>query len=204
MDGLMSPQEVVDVSLRRGLGALAITDHDTIAGARAVQQLAPFLVVVGQEISTSDGEMIGLFLEQEVPRDRSAGETLRLIQEQGGLAGVPHPFDRLRGESLVTEVLEKLSHSLDFVEVFNGRVTLPQDNRRAAEFAMRHGLARTAGSDAHSSFELGRVFVEMPSFDERDDFLERLRQGRIAGSRSPFWVHFYSFYARGLRRLRRG
>jgi predicted metal-dependent phosphoesterase TrpH len=143
----MSPQEVVDVSLRKGLGALAITDHNTLGGARAVQRLAPFPVVVGEEISTSDGEMLALFLEQEVPRGLPAGETLRLIHEQGGLAGVSHPFDRLRRESLATEVLESLSDRLDFLEVFNGRVTLPEDNRRAKEFALGHGLANAAGSD---------------------------------------------------------
>ncbi|MGB9299286.1 MAG: PHP domain-containing protein [Anaerolineae bacterium] len=204
VDGIMSPQEVVDVSLRRGLGALAITDHDTIAGAKAVQRLAPFPVVIGQEISTSDGEIVGLFLEQEVPKGLSAGETVRLIQEQGALAGVPHPFDRLRRESLDFGVLEWLAERLDFLEVFNARVTLPEDNRRAREFALRHGLPCTAGSDAHSRFELGRVYLEMDRFDGRDEFLEQLREGRIVGTRSPFWVHFYSIYARGLRNLRRG
>lgn len=200
----MSPQEVVDVSLRTGLGALAITDHNTIAGAQAVQDMAPFLVVVGEEISTSDGEIVGLFLEQEVPKGLSAGETVRVIKEQGALAGVPHPFDRLRLESLDSGVLERLAETLDFLEVFNARVALPEDNRRAREFALRHGLACTAGSDAHSRFELGQVYVEMARFDGRDEFLERLREGRIVGSRSPFWVHFYSIYARVLRSLRRG
>ncbi|HUS69536.1 MAG TPA: PHP domain-containing protein [Anaerolineae bacterium] len=204
VDGLMSPQEVVDVSLRRDLGALAITDHNTVAGAQAVQQLAPFPVVIGQEISTSDGEIVGLFLEQEVPQDLSANETVRLIKEQGALAGVPHPFDRLRRESLDTEVLEGLAERLDFLEVFNARVTWPEDNRRAREFALCHGLACTAGSDAHSGFELGRVYLEMDRFDGRDDFLERLREGRIVGTRSPFWVHFCSISARALRNLRRG
>jgi predicted metal-dependent phosphoesterase TrpH len=204
VDGIMSPEEVVDVSLRRGLGALAITDHNSVAGAQAVQQLAPFPVVIGQEISTSDGEIVGLFLEQEVPKDLSAGETVRLIKEQGALAGVPHPFDRLRRESLDGGVLEGLADRLDFLEVFNARVTLPEDNRRAREFALRQGLASTAGSDAHSRFELGRVYVEMPSFDGREEFLERLREGRIVGAQSPFWVHFCSISARALRNLRRG
>jgi len=204
VDGIMSPQEVVEASLRRGLGALAITDHNTLAGAQAVQQLAPFPVVIGEEISTSDWEIAGLFLEDEVPKDLSARETVRLIQEQGALAGVPHPFDRLRRESLDTEVLERLADRLDFLEVFNARVTLPEDNRRAREFALQHGLACTAGSDAHSRFELGRVYLEMDRFDGRDEFLERLREGRIVGTRSPFWVHFCSISARALRNLHRG
>jgi predicted metal-dependent phosphoesterase TrpH len=200
----MSPQEVVDVSVRRGLGALAITDHNTVAGAQAVQEIAPFPVVGGEEISTSYGEIVGLFLEREVPRGLSAADTVKLIKDQGALAGVPHPFDRLRRESLDGRVLEALVAGLDFLEVFNGRVTLPEDNRRAREWALRHGLACTAGSDAHSTFELGRVYLEMDRFDGRDGFVESLREGWIVGTRSPFWVHFFSISARALSNLHRG
>ena len=203
-DGLMSPQEVVDVSVQRGLGGLAITDHNTIAGARAVQEIAPFPVVIGEEISTSDGEIVGLFLEREVPKGLSAEDTVKLIKAQCALAGVPHPFDRLRRESLDRAILEGLIASLDFLEVFNGRVTLPEDNRRAREFALLHGLACTAGSDAHSRFELGRVYLEMDRFDGRNEFVERFREGRVVGTTSPFWVHLFSISAKALRNLRRG
>ncbi len=203
-DGTMSPEEVVEAALLKGVGGLAITDHNTIAGALEVQKVAPFPVIVGQEISTCEGELLALFLQQEVPRDRSATETLKLIKEQGGLAGVPHPFDRLRGGSLDRSVLQEIADALDFVEVLNSRVTFAGDNRRAREFARQRGLAATAGSDAHSKREIGQAYVEMDTLGGQGPFLEQLRQGRVMGSRSPFWVHFLSIHARARRVLDKG
>jgi predicted metal-dependent phosphoesterase TrpH len=204
VDGTMSPQDVVEASLLSGIGALAITDHNTIAGALAVQKIAPIPVIVGEEISTSDGEVLGLFLQEGVPSGLSAKETVRLIKEQGGLVGVPHPFDRLRGESLDVSVLQNVADELDFIEILNGRVTLDRDNRRAAEFARSRGLAGAAGSDAHSRRELGQVYVGMDTLEGRDQFLQQLRNGLVEGGRSPFWVHFYSIYARARRAWGRG
>jgi predicted metal-dependent phosphoesterase TrpH len=201
VDGTMSPQQVVEAALLKGVGALAITDHNTMAGALVVQSIAPFPVIVGEEVTTSDGELLGLFLQQQVPRGLSAMETLRLIKQQGGLAGVAHPFDRLRGESLDRGVLHELAEALDFIEVLNARVTFAGDNRRAWEFARRWGLAATAGSDAHSKREVGQAYVAMETLGGRDQFLEQLRNGRVRGRRSPFWVHFFSVYARGRRNL---
>lgn len=204
VDGSISPETLVDLCPRRGLSALAITDHNTIAGALAVSKIAPFPVIVGEEISTVDGEILGLFLEQPVPRHLSAGETVRLIKEQGGLAGVPHPYDRLRRESIERGALGELSDELDFVEGFNARVTCARDNHLARQLARREALPCTAGSDAHSSYELGRAYVEMERFEGREQFLETLCKGHVGGSLSPFWVHFFSIYERARRILRRG
>lgn len=202
VDGTLSPEAIVEACLRSGLGALAITDHNTIAGALAVRKIAPFPVIIGQEISTSHGELMGLFLEEQVPRDLSAFESMGLIKQQGGLVGVPHPFDRLRPESLEQEVLEETGGELDFVEGFNGRVTLPEDNRRAQEFARRHGVPCTAGSDAHIGYELGRAYLEMDHLDgSKEQFLSELPRARIGGRPSPFWVHFFSLYAKARNRL---
>jgi predicted metal-dependent phosphoesterase TrpH len=153
-DGLLSPEEIVVNCQEKGLGALAITDHNTGAGAVAVREMAPFPVIVGQEVSTSQGEVMGLFLEREVPKGLSPSEAIAVIKERGGLAGVPHPFDRLRREALGERALMKIVGELDFIEGFNSRVTLPGDNRRSQEFARERGLPCTAGSDAHSGYEL--------------------------------------------------
>jgi predicted metal-dependent phosphoesterase TrpH len=202
VDGSLSPETIVEACPKNGVGALAITDHNTIAGALAVRQIAPFPVIVGQEISTLHGEMTGLFLEEQVPRDLSALETLGLVKEQGGLVGVPHPFDRLRPESLERQVLEEIGGELDFVEGLNGRVTLPEDNRRAQEFARRKGVPCTAGSDAHIAYELGHAYLEMDHFDgSKEQFLSELPRARIGGGSSPFWVHFFSLYAKARSRL---
>lgn len=202
VDGLMSPEEVVESALVRNLGALAIIDHNSIDGALAVGALAPIPVIVGEEISTSDGELMALFLERAVPEALPALDTVNLVHEQGGLVGVPHPFDRFRPERLTERVLRDLSGRLDFVEGFNSRVTLNGDNRRASEFGVERGLLLTAGSDAHSRVELGRAYVEMANFSGSEDFVEALVQGTIEGSLSPFWVHFFSVYARTRRSLR--
>jgi predicted metal-dependent phosphoesterase TrpH len=197
VDGSLSPETIVGLCQERGIDALAITDHNTIAGALAVREIAPFPVIVGQEISSSDGELLGFFLEEEVPRGLSAAETIAQIKQQGGLAGVPHPFDRMRGERLARKVLDEVAGELDFVEGFNGRVTLAADNHRAREFARRHCLPCTAGSDAHCKHELGRAYVKMPSVDgSKGQFVAQLAQARIAGGVSPFWVHFFSIYRR--------
>jgi predicted metal-dependent phosphoesterase TrpH len=195
-DSLLSPETVVERCRQKGLGAVVIADHNTTTGALAVRSMAPFPVIVGQEVSTSQGEVIGLFLEAEVARGLSAADTIASIREQGGLAGVPHPFDRFRGETLSRRVLEEMAGELDFVEGFNSRVTLPWDNRRARQFAQGKGLPCSAGSDAHSPDELGRAFVEMAPFEDKEEFLSNLAKGRIVGSLSPFWVHFISVYAR--------
>lgn len=195
LDGTLSLESIVALCQERGIGALAVTDHNTVAGALALREIAPFPVIVGQEISSAEGELLGLFLEQQVPRDLSAGETVALIKQQGGLAGVPHPFDRLRGERLARRVLEEVVGELDFVEGMNGRVTIDADNRRAQEFARRHGIPCTAGSDAHCTYELGRAYLEMPSFDGgKGQFVAQLPEAHIGGGVSPFWVHFFSIY----------
>jgi predicted metal-dependent phosphoesterase TrpH len=203
IDGCMAPEAVVRLAEAGGLGALAITDHNVIEGALVVRKIASFPVIIGQEISTSDGEMMGLFLEEQVPRDLSASRTLSLIRQQGGLVGVPHPFDRFRRESLKEAVLQELAYELDFVEAFNARVTISSDNRRAQRFALEKGLACSAGSDAHAARELGRAYVEMEPFEDPGQFLASLTQGRIGGKASPYWVHLFSVYARARRRLRR-
>jgi len=202
-DGLLSPDEIVVNCQQKGLGALAITDHNTVAGALAVREIAPFPVIVGQEVSTLQGEVVGLFIERDIPRDLSPREAIALIKEQGGLAGVPHPFDKLRREALGERVLGEIADELDFIEGFNSRVTLPGDIRRAQEFAHSRGLPCTAGSDAHSVYELGRAYMEMSSFHGKEEFLESLADGHVVGSLSPFWVHFFSIYARMRRRLSR-
>jgi predicted metal-dependent phosphoesterase TrpH len=203
-DSLMSPEEIVRGCQAKGLSAVAITDHNTIAGALALRDIAPFPVIVGQEISTTHGEVMGLFLEGEVPRDLSPGRTVEFIKEQGGLAGVPHPFDRLRGETLARQSLEEIAGRLDFIEGLNSRVTLSRDNRRARAFARSRGLPCTSGSDAHSLYELGRGYMKLLPFHGKNEFLESLASGRIAGNLSPFFVHFLSIFVRMRRRSVRG
>jgi len=190
-DSITSPQRLVQECLRKGINCLAVTDHNTIRGALAVQELAPFKVIVGEEIRTAEGEVLGLFLTEEVPRGLPPAEAVARVKTQGGLVGIPHPYDSLR-YALRHQAILALLPEIDFIEAFNARIVFKQGNLKARRFAQEHGLAMSAASDAHSPWEIGRAYVEMGEFEGSQSFLERLREGRIVGSLSSPLVHFWS------------
>jgi predicted metal-dependent phosphoesterase TrpH len=200
-DSLMTYDALLRRMDRRGMDMVAITDHNTIAGALAFHARAPERIVVGEEIKTTCGELIALFLEDEVPPGLSPEETIARVHAQGALVGASHPLDRLRGEALGMENLELIRRKLDFLEVFNARMTFSNDNRLAREMAARWGLPGSAGSDAHAPSEVGRAYVDMPAFDGPQDFLDSLSLGQIGGRLSNPFVHFYSTYAKWHKRL---
>jgi predicted metal-dependent phosphoesterase TrpH len=159
-DSLARPADIVRVAAERGLTHLAITDHERLEGALEARRHAPpgLTVIIGEEISSVDGDILGLYLERAVPPGMSAAATIEAIHEQGGLAGLPHPFDSFRNSGLTGEreaALAELAGRLDFVEAYNARVAFGDANERAADFAMRHGLPGVASSDAHSLLEVG-------------------------------------------------
>lgn len=186
---------------RRGVDKVAITDHNTIAGALEFQARAPTRFVVGEEIKTRHGELLALFLTEEIPMGLSIPETIARIRDQGGLVGVSHPLDRVRSEAMGLEHLEECHQSLDFIEVLNARTVFPLDNDKACELAIRWGLPGSAGSDAHAPFEVGRVYVDMPPFQDPATFLPGLRQGTLGGRVSSPLVHLISTYAKRRKRL---
>jgi len=194
-DSLTSPDKYVQTCLQRGINCVAVTDHNDIGGALAVEKLASFRVIIGEEVESSEGEIMGLFLQEKVPAELSPEETVRRIKEQGGLVCIPHPFDRFRGEHLAEAALMRVLPQVDIIEALNSRTILRRDNERAARFAQEHGLAMSAGSDAHSTRELGRACVEMPDFEGPREFLEALKQGRIVGRLSSPLVHLCSRWA---------
>lgn len=198
-DSILSPERFVRECLRRGLDCVAVTDHNTIRGALVVREIADFPVIVGEEIRTADGEIIGLFLEEEVPRGLSGRETIERIKEQGGLVGIPHPFDRTR-RALREDQMRALVDRIDYIEALNARIVFPGNNRQAQEFAREHGLPMSPGSDAHSAGEVGRVYAEVRPFDGVADFKEALRGAALQGRLSSPFIHLISRYAR-LRRL---
>jgi len=200
-DALTSPEKYVQTCLKRGINCAAVTDHNEIDGALAIQEMASFRVIIGEEVESLEGEIIGLFLREEVPAGLSPDETVRRIKDQGGLVCVPHPFDRFRREHLAEAALMRILPQVDVIEAVNARTTLRADNERASRFAQEHGLAMSAGSDAHSPRELGRVCVEMSDFEGPQELLQALRQGRIVGRVSSPLVHLFSRWARLRRRL---
>lgn len=174
-----------------GLHVVCATDHNTIEGALRLRELADgFRVIVGEEVSTRDGEIIGLFLEKAVPRDLTAEETIARIHDQGGLVSVPHPFSRNRMFHLRRAVLERVWKDIDCIEVFNAREAFTQDNLRAAAFANEKEIPGAVGSDAHRASEIGRAWVEVEDFAGREDFIAALRQGSVVGKLTGNYIHF--------------
>jgi predicted metal-dependent phosphoesterase TrpH len=179
-----------------GINCIAIADHGTIEGALRMQEIAPFTVIAAEEILTPVGEIMGVFLKEGIPSGLSARETIARIKEQDALVCLPHPFDTLRGLRLSQPELDELAADIDIIEAFNSRSPLKLPALKAQEFADKHGLAKCAGSDAHSTYEIGRAYVEMPEFEEKDGYLESLKAGKITGKKSSIFVHFLSVWAR--------
>jgi predicted metal-dependent phosphoesterase TrpH len=168
-----------------GIDGVAITDHDTIAGALEMKRIAQFPVIVGEEILTRKGEIIGFFLAEEVPKHLSAEETVTRIKAQGGLVCIPHPFDRFRHSSVIgSDVWEELMPHIDIIEVFNSRTMFSADVDRARSFAQSNGFLASAGSDAHTPGEVGRAYVELPEFNDVSGFKAALAQGKIFGHKT--------------------
>jgi len=200
-DALTTPATFIDACQGRGVNCVAVTDHNTIRGAVAMRDALPFRVIVGEEVRTLDGEIIGLFLKKEVPPRLSADQTVRLIKEQGGLVSIPHPFDRLRRKSLSEKAALRIADRIDIIETFNARVTFARDNERALRFAQDHNLLAAAVTDAHTPGELGSSYVEMPDFDGPDEFLQSLKQAKLVTHTASPFVHALSYWARLRRRV---
>jgi len=200
-DSLTPLEGIIEAARRCGLDRVAVTDHNRLEGALRLREMAPELVIVGEEIRTTEGELLCFFLEEEVPAGLSPEETIARVRDQGGIVGISHPMDQIRREAMGKRALTRLRGQLDCVEVFNARCLLAAHNRRAAAWAAELGLPGTAGSDAHHVVEIGRAYVEIPPFTGRDDFLAKLAQGEIHGRLNPVWVHLFSTWAKIRKRL---
>ena len=164
-DSLSDPGAVVRAAATRGLTHLAITDHDRIDGALKARDAAPaeLTVIVGEEVRTADGDLIALFLTEAVEPHQPARETIEAVRAQGGLVGIPHPFDRFRGSMLKDPRLEAMAQLVDWVEAHNARVVGGTGNERAQQFAREMGLPGVAVSDAHSVLEVGVAYTALDS-----------------------------------------
>jgi hypothetical protein len=178
-----TPVEVLLATARtQGLGAIAVTDHNEISGAleaRAQADEAAVKVIVGEEVKTADqGEVIGLFLKEKIPRGLTLQETVAEIRLQGGLVYVPHPFDRMHSVPDYEHMLEILEE-IDAIEVFNPRVAIGAFNEEAVRFAAKYRIVAGAGSDSHVAQGLGSVRIRMRDFDGPEEFMASLRDADI-------------------------
>ncbi len=196
MDSSTDPAEVIRACQKKNINCIAISDHGAIEGAREVKKLAPFYVIIAEEILTDRGEIMGMFMEELVPSGLSLEESIKRIKQQGALLCAQHPYDKFRADALKAEVMEEIKDQIDLVEVFNSRNPLLRSSRQAREFARLHNLPGSAGSDAHAAYEIGNAWVEMPEFQGKEDFLQKLVQGKVHGHRANPLSHFSSMLSR--------
>ena len=203
-DSLTRPAELIAAARRRGLDRLVITDHNTIVGARAAQKLDPELIIVGEEIMTTQGEILAAFVTEEIPRGLTPIETIQRLREQGAFISVSHPFDRLRSGGWRENDLIEIIPLVDAIEVYNSRCMNPGFNRDARRFAEKHSIAGTVGSDAHAVFEVGRSLMRLEQFEGPDEMRKVIHQGVPQVKWSPPWIHFTSRYASMRKNLKGG
>jgi len=182
-DCRVPPLDVARRCREVGLSPIFLTDHEAIAGAQSLLEVGE-AAVIGQEILTTEGELIGLFLKQAVPSQLSPERAVDAIKEQGGLVYLEHPYDTSR-RNLGEGAIEHIARQIDIVEVFNGR-SQPEFNRRAEELRATLGVPGGAGSDAHTFREIGSVYLEMEAFDGAHDFLAKLRSANLV-TRGTGW-----------------
>jgi len=203
-DSLASPKDMVKAAVDRGLTHLAITDHDRIDVAQEAQALAApeLTVIVGEEVKTRDGDLICLFLDRAIPPGLSAMETIAAAREQGGLVGIPHPFDRMRGSLLRDAAMASLAPHVDWVEAHNARL-VGHGNEDAAEFARENHLPGIAVSDAHSVMEIGVAYMALDGDPSTAaGLLAALQTLEIVPGRASYFVRLWTPVAKGVNRLR--
>lgn len=183
-----------------GLDAVCITDHNEIGGALELASRGNVRVIVGEEIRTTDGEIIGLFLREHIPALLSPAETIAAIREQGGLVYIPHPFDQFRGSRLRRSALEAIRQQVDILEVFNARNLRRAHNAAARAYAAQHGLRMGAGSDSHLAVEVGHAYVELDAFATPAELLTALDHAVVRGRRSNPLVHAQTVVDKRLKR----
>jgi len=175
-DGQSSLDELIQRCAESGLDRIALTDHNTVEGALALAKMAPALAIIGEEVKTREGEVIGLFITGRLPPYLPPEDVMDMIHSMGGLTYIPHPLDRhrahFRGERLV-----ELADRIDIIETYNAWCE-PAANQAAARLATDLGKVGATGSDAHSAIELGRSWMEIEDYTSPQDFLEKLRDAR--------------------------
>lgn len=203
-DSLSRPRDVARAAAERGITHLAITDHDRVDGALDARDHAPagLTIIVGEEIKTTGGDLIGVFLDRAIPPGLTPVEAIAAVREQGGLVGIPHPFDRFRGSLARSQQLDELAPLVDWVEVHNSRI-VGKGNQEAVGFASAHHLPGVAVSDAHTIMEVAvsySILIGDPSTPA--GLLAALYDARVVASRASYLVRAATPFAKLVQRLR--
>lgn len=201
-DCLIRLDDLQAICHARGIDRLAITDHNTAHAALEMARMYPMWIIPGEEIMTTQGEILAWYIKEEIPPGLSPQKTIECLREQEAVIGVPHPFDRYRSGAWELEHLMEIVELIDAVEVFNSRCIQNADNLQALEFAQKHDKLMTCGSDAHSKGEYGKAVLKTRPFANNADGLRQALQGATREETlSGIGVHFASTYAKWLKRL---
>jgi predicted metal-dependent phosphoesterase TrpH len=195
MDCLMIPDRLIATAKRAGLDRLAITDHNSIGGGIAAARLAPDFIIVGEEIMTTEGELLAYFVQEEIPPGLTPEETISRLRRQGAAISVAHPYDHRRSGAWAQEHLHRILPLVDAIEVFNARTMVRHANERASELAAAEGKPGTAGSDAHSYREVGRSRMLLHAFHDGPSMRDAFRDAQLVRRGSSQAIHLTSRYA---------
>jgi predicted metal-dependent phosphoesterase TrpH len=191
-DSSVRIQDLVIACDKKGIQKLVITDHNTIVGALEAQKLDPYRFIIGEEILTQQGELLGIFVKDEIPAGLSAMKTIELLRDQGAFISVSHPLDAFRSGHWELSDLLSIVSCIDAIEVFNARCLLPRFNTRARVFSQLHKLLGTVGSDVHSIGEVGKATLTLPDFEDAPSLKFALTLAQPHVCLSGPWVHFQS------------
>ena len=190
-DSLVKLPDLIDYARRVGINRLAITDHSEIEGALLAQQMAPDLIIVGEEAMTNEGELLCYFIHELIPDGLSLNEAIDRVHAQGGVCGPPHPLDPRRSGIGLDNIIQ-YAPKLDFIEVFNARTRDGSKNDEAAYFAERLDLPKICASDAHTLQEVGISRTRIRDFDSPQDFVVALRDSELVPNYSSLMVNVSS------------
>ena len=197
IDSYMTYQQLIEACQAKGINCIAVADHGTTLGAREMSGIAPFKIIICEEVRTPYGEIMGMFLHEDIPDRIPVDEAIRRIREQGGLVCIPHPYDLVRPSAFRNEkALQSVADKADIIEVYNSRSLFPGTEKKARALALQHGKLISAGSDAHSPSEIGYAIVEMQDFNGPREFLASLKDAVIHSRKSSPLIHFLSVTAR--------
>ena len=190
--------DLIKACLRENLNLIAVTDHHTIEGAQQIQNEAPFPVIIGQEILSSDGEIIGLFLERVIQSNLSAKDTVKAIKDQGGFVQIPHPFDRFRNNHINQKALFEILNDVDIIEIFNARTIMTKDINKSIQFYNNNkeefNLHKVGVTDSHTNYEIGKTYNELPVYNGKETFLDSLNHSKVVGKKITPLIHAVTRY----------
>lgn len=190
-DGGITPTQFARILREEKLDMVAITDHDRIDFALGMQKaLGEDKIIVGEEITTNDGEVIGLFLKKKIEPHMSLQDTIEAIKFQGGIVYVPHPFETVR-KGVQLDALNAVADDIDIIEVHNGRAVFQNFSEQAMQWAQEHHIAMAASSDAHGYRGLGRTFSRLRRTPTRTTIVDELNRATLRAQRPPLYTLFY-------------